>query len=111
MGMVILGAFFVALIGALIPGIGGLLLFLWLYNQKNRGTWLRYIVLTCVGGLAMVGIGVLQVPPESPGAPTEYDYAGMITAAFLIGLAPGAGLLTGCLAALTKREGEFSDPS
>lgn len=110
MGIIALGAFLVALIGALIPGVGGLLLFSWLHDQKDRGTWLAYVLCACMGSLVLVAIGVFQFPSESPGAPTRADYSEAIRAVFLIGLAPGSGLLTGCLAAVMKR-GDASDPS
>lgn len=102
MGLLIFGTFLVVLIGGLIPGVGSLLLFWWFHKKKNWGTWSRYILFACVGGLTLAGIGILQLPPESPGAPSGADYAGVTRAAFFIGLAPGGGLSAGCLALFMK---------
>lgn len=100
MGIIIIGSLFSGFVSGLIPGIGGLLLFRWLHNPKEGGTWRRYTLYACVGGLVLVGIGILQIPSGGTGAPSGAEYAGATSAAFYVGFAPGGGLLLGCLAAL-----------
>lgn len=104
MGILILGNFLSGLIGGLIPGGAGFYIFRRHHDHNDRDTWRRYTLFACVGGLMLAGMGILQLPSESSGAPSGSDYFGAMTAAFLVGLAPGGGLLAGCLAALTKGE-------
>lgn len=92
------------MIGGLMLGGGAFLFFWWLHSQQDRGTWPRYVLCASVGGLALAGVGLLQIPSASPGAPTGAEYFGATAAAFFFGLAPGGGLVLGCLAALTESE-------
>jgi hypothetical protein len=101
-GIFVFGSFFSGIVGGMVPGIAGLLFFRWVHNEKERGTWERYILCACIGFLVLAGVGLLKIPAAPSGAPSGAAYADASSAAFLLGVAPGGSLLLGCVAALPE---------
>ncbi|MFP2924926.1 hypothetical protein ACLESO_06855 [Pyxidicoccus sp. 3LG] len=103
MGMIIIGAFFLALICAGAVGVVSLIIFMYA-QRKGRGSTKLYLLIAggvtvLVGGAALAW---MFGGPPSTGAPSGYDYDRAIHGAALLGTAPGCGLLAGLLALFKK---------
>ena len=106
MGMVALFLVFLGLAVGTVPGALGV----WVHRAAVRdgrgGAWWLFALLAVAGTLAVAVLGgwaalsYEYAPPDPPGAAglTAANTFPILTAAFVVGLSPGLGLLVGALA-------------
>ena len=111
MGMVALFLVFVGLAVGAVPGALGV----WVHHAAVRdgrgGAWWLFSLLAVAGTLAVAVLGGWAAlsheyaPPDPPGAAglTAANTFPILTAAFVLGLSPGLGLLIGALAVFRRR--------
>lgn len=88
-------------------GASGLLGTLGFALQKRAlatgdGSWLGFWLVTAVVAAAMIGIGVAFLLRNQGTPPRPDDFANVMKALFLLGAAPGAGMLAGGLVTLIR---------
>lgn len=112
MGIIVFGAFFLALLGGVVVGVVSLLVHVFAV-RKGRGSWKLFLQ---TSGAATVVVGVsaylwMFSGPEASGAPTGDDYARAVLGAALLGGSPGVGLLAGLLTLLKGNASAAASPT
>ena len=117
MGMVALFLVFTGLVVGVVPGALGA----WLRGRASQagrgGSWPAFAALALAGAVAFAGLGVgaAFAYPSDPAGPTgpgltASNAVPVLTAAFVLGLSPGVGVLVGALAVLRRPGGPDKPP-